>query len=100
MDEYLSSLGLSLELIGKKRMEESFYRWNAIYNEEGPAGVVGQRRGRPVDLKSASFKKLTYKEKAEFFEKDCERLRAENEIIKKLSALSIDRRSKPSELTK
>ncbi len=41
MDEYLASLGLSLELIGKKHMEESFYRWNAIYNEEGPAGLVG-----------------------------------------------------------
>ncbi len=76
-------------------MEESFYRWRSIYIKEGPAGLVGVTRGRKKSLDTDSFKKLSKDQQIQFFEKDNERLRTELAIIKKLSALSIDRSSKP-----
>ncbi len=100
IDEFLNEFKLSTLLLGQKRMQENYYRWKAIYSKEGPAGLVGKQKGTAINFDTKSFNNLSDSEKALFYEKENKKLKTELEIIKKLSALSINRNSKPKVLYK
>ena len=69
------------ELIGK---------WERIYYEEGPQSLYEERRGRSKNMSSKQKKKL-YKEVEEDLIAENQRLRMENEYLKKLNALVQER---------
>lgn len=65
-------------------------KWERIYYEEGPQGLYKERRGRSKDMSSKSKKKLS-KEVEEDLIAENQRLKMENEYLKKLNALVQER---------
>lgn len=65
-------------------------KWERIYYEEGPQGLYIERRGRSKNMSSKSKKKLP-KEVEEDLIAENQRLRMENEYLKKLNALVQER---------
>jgi len=66
-------------------------KWEHIYNEEGPQALYQERRGRRKNMSSKKDKKeLSKKVKEELIE-EVQRLRMENEYLKKLNALVQER---------
>ena len=65
-------------------------KWERIYYEEGPQGLYIQRRGRSKNMSSKPQKKLS-KEVEEDLIAENQRLRMENEYLKKLNALVQER---------
>ena len=70
-------------------------RWERIYLEEGPEGLSVERRGRSSTGRS---KKLP-KEVEEDLLAEVQRLRAENDYLKKLASLGFGRRATPAQKT-
>lgn len=64
-------------------------RWERIYYEEGPQALFEQRRGRPRKMGSKKNKK-NVNENEDLLE-EVQRLRMENEYLKKLNALVQER---------
>lgn len=65
-------------------------RWERIYYEEGPQALYEERRGRKRNMSSKPKKKLS-KEVEEDLIAENQRLRMENEYLKKLNALVQER---------
>ena len=65
-------------------------KWKHIYYEEGPQSFYKEQRGRSKDMSSKSKKKLS-KEVEEDLVTENQRLRMENEYLKKLNALVQER---------
>ena len=66
-------------------------RWERIYYEEGPQALYKERRGRSKNMSSISRKKKLSKEVEEDLIAENQRLRMENEYLKKLNALVQER---------
>ena len=66
-------------------------RWERIYYEEGPQVLYEDRRGRPRKMNSKPRKKKLSKEIEEDLIAENQRLRMENEYLKKLNALVQER---------
>lgn len=66
-------------------------KWESIYYEKGPQGLYIERRGRPKNMSSKSKKKNLNKESEEDLIAENQRLRMENEYLKKLNALVQER---------
>ena len=64
-------------------------RWERIYYEEGPQALFKERRGRPRKMSSKKNKK-NINENEDLLE-EVQRLRMENEYLKKLNALVQER---------
>lgn len=66
-------------------------KWERIYYEEGPQGLYIERRGRLKNMSSKPRKKISNKEVKEDLIAENQRLRMENEYLKKLNALVQER---------
>lgn len=66
-------------------------RWERIYYEEGPQSLYIERRGRSRKMSSNPKKKKISKENEEDLIEEVQRLRMENEYLKKLNALVQER---------
>ena len=66
-------------------------KWERIYYEEGPQGLYKERRGRNKNMSSKPRKKKLSKEVEEDLIAENQRLRMENEYLKKLNALVQER---------
>ena len=62
-----------------------------IYDEEGPQGFNQKRRGRPKKMKLNEDKKKLNKDIEEDLIAENQRLRMENEYLKRLNALVQER---------
>ena len=62
-------------------------KWERIYYEEGPQALYEERRGRSKKMNSKPKKKKLNKEVEEDLIAENQRLRMENEYLKKLNAL-------------
>ena len=63
-------------------------KWERIYYEEGPQALYKERRGRAIEM--GSKKKKNVNENEDLLE-EVQRLRMENEYLKKLNALVQER---------
>lgn len=66
-------------------------KWERIYYEEGPQALYEERRGRRKNMSSKPEKKKLSKEIEEDLIAENQRLRMENEYLKKLNALVQER---------
>ena len=66
-------------------------KWERIYYEEGPQSLYIERRGRKKNMGSKPKKKKLNKEIEEDLIAENQRLRMENEYLKKLNALVQER---------
>ncbi len=66
-------------------------KWERIYYEEGPQGLYIERRGRSKNMSSKPKNKNSNKEVEEDLIDENQRLRMENEYLKKLNALVQER---------
>ena len=66
-------------------------KWERIYYEEGPQALYQERRGRKTNMNSKPRKKKLSKETEEDLIAENQRLRMENEYLKKLNALVQER---------
>ena len=66
-------------------------KWERIYYEEGPQALYEERRGRKTNMNSKPRKKKLSKEVEEDLIAENQRLRMENEYLKKLNALVQER---------
>ncbi len=74
-------------------------KWERIYYEEGPQALYEERRGRTRNMSSKPRKKKLNKEVEEDLIAENQRLRMENEYLKKLQAL-VQERTKPKQSKK
>ena len=74
-------------------------KWERIYYEEGPQGLYIERRGRSKNMSSKPRKKNLNKEVEDDLIAENQRLRMENEYLKKLNAL-VQEREKSKKLIK
>jgi transposase len=70
---------------------EVINKWERIYYEEGPQGLYIERRGRSKNMSSKPKKKNLNKKVEEDLIAENQRLRMENEYLKKLNALVQER---------
>ena len=66
-------------------------KWERIYYEEGPQGLYIERRGRSKNMSSKPKKNKLNKKVEEDLIAENQRLRMENEYLKKLNALVQER---------
>ena len=69
-------------------------KWERIYYEEGPQALYQEQRGRSKNMNSKPRKKKLSKEVEEDLIAENQRLRMENEYLKKLNALVQERISR------
>lgn len=91
--EYMHSNHLSATetAIYFRIMTNVVLKWERIYYEEGPQGLYIERRGRSKNMSSKPNKKNLNKEVEEDLIAENQRLRMENEYLKKLNALVQER---------
>ena len=71
--------------------ESIVLKWERIYYEEGPQALYKEKRGRKKNMSSKPKKKKLNKEIEEDLIAENQRLRMENEYLKKLNALVQER---------
>ena len=92
--EYMHTNHLSATMTSAKfnlANETTVLRWERIYYEEGPQALYEDRRGRRKNMDSKQEKKKISKETEEDLIEEVQRLRMENEYLKKLNALVQER---------
>ena len=92
--EYMHKNYLSLSQTAVKfgiPTENTVGKWERIYYEEGPQGLFRDNRGRKSKMSSEKPKKPLSKETEEDLIAEVQRLRMENEYLKKLNALVQER---------
>ena len=85
---HLSALETSIHF---KIQTATVLKWKRIYYEEGPQALYESKRGRPRKMSSKLEKKKLSKEIEEDLIAENQRLRMENEYLKKLNALIQER---------
>ena len=91
--EYMHSNHLSATetAIHFRIMTDVVLKWERIYYEEGPQALYEERRGRSKNMSTKPQKKKLDKELEEDLIAENQRLRMENEYLKKLNALVQER---------
>ena len=92
--EYMHTNHLSATMTATKfnlANENTVLKWERIYYEEGPQALYEERRGRIKNMSSKPRKKKLSKEVEEDLIDEVQRLRMENEYLKKLNALVQER---------
>jgi len=92
--EYMHNNHLSLEEASAKfriNNPTTLGKWERIYYEEGPQSLYEERRGKKKIMSSKPRKKKLSKEIEEDLIAENQRLRMENEYLKKLNALVQER---------
>ena len=92
--EYMHENHLSCSetaLIFKIPQDNVVSKWERIYYEEGPQALYEERRGRRINMNSKPRKKKLSKKIEEDLIAENQRLRMENEYLKKLNALVQER---------
>ena len=92
--EYMHTNHLSATMTATKfnlANENTVLKWERIYYEEGPQALYEERRGRNRNMSSKPKKKKLSKEVEEDLIDEVQRLRMENEYLKKLNALVQER---------
>lgn len=74
-------------------------KWERIYLEEGSDALYAERRGRVTSMNKGKSKKPLEKQTEEDLIAEVQRLRMENEYLKKLNAL-VQEREKSAQKTK
>ncbi|HCD45955.1 MAG TPA: transposase, partial [Lachnoclostridium sp.] len=97
--EYMHDNHLSIRSTAKHFNIPQHYtvsRWERIYYEEGPAALLEERRGRGSSMakKKNNNKNTLNKEAKEDLIAEVQRLRMENDYLKKLNALVQERISR------
>lgn len=97
--EYMHDNHLSIRSTAKHFNIPQHYtvsRWERIYYEEGPAALFEERRGRGSSMtkKKSNNKNTLNKETKENLIAEVQRLRMENDYLKKLNALVQERISR------
>lgn len=88
--EYMHENHLSLAQTAAKfgiPQDATVGKWERIYYEEGPDALFRDKRGRPSKMNPKSSKKKMNKQTEEDLIAEVQRLRMENEYLKKLQAL-------------
>ena len=88
--EYMHQNHLSLSQAAVKfgiPMDTTVGKWERIYYEEGPEALFRDNRGRPKTMNSKQSRKKLPKQTEEDLIAEVQRLRMENEYLKKLQAL-------------
>ena len=96
------SLGLTQKQVAEKlgMSDKSVSKWERIYYEEGKDALYEERRGRASKMGNRKSRKTkTNVEKNEDLLAEVQRLRMENEYLKKLNAL-VQEREKSKKLIK
>ncbi len=91
--EYMHTNKLSLVEAANQFCIANHYtvsKWERIYYEEGPEALLEERRGRRMGNKKASKPKKKINENEDLLA-EVQRLRMENEYLKKLNALVLER---------
>ena len=92
--EYMHANSLSLRATAAKfcvKSPSNVAKWEQIYYEEGPEALYRSNRGRPRKMSSSKSKKEMNAETKEDLIAEVQRLRMENEYLKKLNALVQER---------
>ena len=92
--EYMHTNHLSATITATKfnlANENTVLKWERIYYEEGPQALYEERRGRIKNMSSKPRKKKLSKDVEEDLIDEVQRLRMENEYLKKLNALVQER---------
>ena len=92
--EYMRDNHLSLEEASAKfgiNNPTTLSKWERIYYEEGPQALYEERRGKKKIMSSKQEKKKLSKKTEEDLIAENQRLRMENEYLKKLNALVQER---------
>ena len=92
--EYMHEKHLSLAQTAAKfgiPQDATVGKWERIYYEEGPLGLYRDNRGRKPKMSSDKPKKKLNQQTEEDLIAEIQRLRMENEYLKKLQALVRDR---------
>lgn len=92
--EYMHENHLSLAQTAAKfgiPQDATVGKWERIYYEEGPDALFRDKRGRPSKMNPKSSKKKMNKQTEEDLIAEVQRLRMENEYLKKLQALVQER---------
>lgn len=101
--EYMHSTGSSIRNTAAVFNIPSYFtvsKWERIYLEEGPATLYVERRGRKGNMKKGRPSKLkSEKQPEEDLIAEVQRLRMENEYLKKLNAL-VQEREKSAKKTR
>ena len=88
-NNHLSCLETSIQFnLGNQNIVS---KWERIYYNEGPQGLYKERRGRLTNMDSKQKKKKLDKQVEEDLIAENQRLRMENEYLKKLNALVQER---------
>lgn len=96
--EYIHNTGASIRATAAHfniASHPTISRWKRIYDEEGKEALYEERRGRASKMKKSNIEKTkTYKQTTDSNEDllaEVQRLRMENEYLKKLNALIQER---------
>ena len=92
--EYMHANGLSLTETANYfciPSHPTVAKWERIYHEEGPEALLEERRGRSNMGKKKSSKPKKNVNENEDLLAEVQRLRMENEYLKKLNALVLER---------
>ena len=88
---HINHLSATETAIHFRIMTHAVLKWERIYYEEGPQGLYIERRGRSKNMSSKPKNKKLNKEVEEDLIAENQRLRMENEYLKKLNALVQER---------
>jgi transposase len=83
--------GFDTSILGMERVQSCGKRWRAAYREDGICGLRDTRKGKSG---RPSEKELSIEEKYERLKVECNLLKAENELLKKLDFLERGMRNK------
>lgn len=83
--------GFDTNILGMERVQSCGKRWRAAYREDGICGLRDTRKGKSG---RPSEKEFSIEEKYERLKAECNLLKAENELLKKLDFLERGMRNK------
>ncbi len=81
--EEFEEINLGIDVIGNKRIEQSYYRWKNIYKNNGNTKFVSKETRGRKRIDNKNYESLSLEEKIKYLEKQNEDLQMENVILKK-----------------
>jgi len=76
-------IGLGVDVLGLKRIEQSYYRWKRKYKENGNAQFVSKETRGRKSTNNIEYEKLSPEDKLKILERENKDLKDENMILKK-----------------